>query len=412
MLDYRVYTSLADAQGDVYVLLSATSRAGKCQFERDLALSIEDVAGNALDISSNGDAAPIAGTLPDAPARLAWVWSNWCGSAAPNRLDIPLDDTGVSYSLGLAVTPACDAPSQPSELRLVDPDTAARQLTAPVDDLPPCAPAQLSITPRVATAQTSGWFAQAGTVVISYALTTDGPPCRLLGDLTLTLTDANDQPLALAVNEHVAGLDAGLPDPNAVVSFIWNDWCGAPGPFHATADLAGTITRIDLDSGPSCLNQDGLSELRAGGSPLALGGPEDDAGLGACVSDGYTLTTVVQPAAAGVTTIDVKAKVVSGPPCRMAANLQATLLDANGQPLAMDGNGSSVFVEADLPPDGARITTLTWSNWCGAQGGVQLRIVAGQFSATIPIPATPACTTPEQPSTLSADPALHATPGN
>ncbi len=69
------------------------------------------------------------------------------------------------------------------------------------------------------------------------------------------------------------------------------------------------------------------------------------------------------------------------------------LVDGNGQPLSVQGNGQQV--------SGTAPTALLWSNWCGTQGIVELRLQEGRADASETLVDRPACTDRSKPSTLA-----------
>ncbi|HEX5503029.1 MAG TPA: hypothetical protein VFW96_10425, partial [Thermomicrobiales bacterium] len=88
-----------------------------------------------------------------------------------------------------------------------------------------------------------------------------------------------------------------------------------------------------------------------------------------------------------------------GATCRADTTVTATLTGADGRPLAVDGNGLSVPVRADVRPGGPGLAFF-WSNWCGQPGPYTIAVTAAGQRATTTQTIAPRCDDPAAPSRI------------
>ncbi len=133
--------------------------------------------------------------------------------------------------------------------------------SAPVNPagLPPCAGSQLSLS---LAAQARG-----GSVVIGAGAANAGATCHLRAQLTLTVADAEQRPLAVTHNPDASIVESDLPPaptgvgPIPLASYAWSNWCGASGPFTLIATTGGAETSASQSATPRCDNRGAPSQL-------------------------------------------------------------------------------------------------------------------------------------------------------
>ncbi|MDQ1433531.1 MAG: hypothetical protein QOF59_347 [Actinomycetota bacterium] len=109
-----------------------------------------------------------------------------------------------------------------------------------------------------------------------------------------------------------------------------------------------------------------------------------------CTLNGPSLIPNQQPAAGGVIRITVSSLFVT-PPCRLRATVSLTLEGANGTPLAIAGNPSTVTIDS-TGPAGASVLTGAWI-WTNACAAPPVRAFvqatgAGAFPTPFPLDLT------------------------
>ena len=153
---------------------------------------------------------------------------------------------------------------------------------------------------------------------------------------------------------------------------------------HGTAFAANNDTWV--------WNGRAWTELTA---PITSAPPPSPPAATDCTLNGPSLIPFQQPAAAGVIRITVSGLFVT-PPCRLRAIVSMTLEAANGAPLSIAGNPSTVTIDT-TGPAGASVLTGAFS-WVNACAATPVRAVlratgAGAMSTPFPLDLTgvPAC---------------------
>ena len=144
--------------------------------------------------------------------------------------------------------------------------------------------------------------------------------------------------------------------------------------------------------------------IPASGTSLAV--PPDAASRPGCRADQYQLRLRDIPPTALRTLISSYMTNFSGEPCFHKLDIVLTIRDERGNPLAIDGNPSSVKVEGNMPDDLPRDPTgggasplsvgWTWENWCPTEqamplGPYRFEISDGSHVATLDWPSGPRC---------------------
>ena len=168
------------------------------------------------------------------------------------------------------------------------------------------------------------------------------------------------------------------PDAHQVVGF------GGARLDHGTANGSENDTWV--------WNGRAWSELTAPITPAPLPSPPAAAD---CTLNGPSLVPFQQRVAGGVIRITVSGLFVT-PPCRLRATVSLTLQGADGTPLQIAGNPSTVTIDT-TGPAGASVLTGTFS-WVNACAVTPVRAVlqaagAGALSTPFPLDLTgvPAC---------------------
>lgn len=186
-----------------------------------------------------------------------------------------------------------------------------------------------------------------------------------------------------------------------VGSLLWMNWCGALESAPALVvqfwhgDQAGELQGFELSHTPGC--DDPTQPTRLAEAPPGEPAPNWAVAEPVCGSEGVTWEIVTSSDADELL---ITAKPAPGSSdCRLTEDLVVTLLDANQQPLDIEGNGLLVPLTGGVPiPTG--VFTLAWSNWCGATDDISVSVESPSTSSGMGPLTPPACTDPAQPSVL------------
>lgn len=114
-LDVMMKTDLTDAGLRLFPIVMPTGEP--CTSSGDLTISVQDAAGNPLDIRDNPATVTIDGDMAFISGSTWFMWSNWCGAATGAQIVASFND--LSYTLPVETLPACTDDSQPATLDII-----------------------------------------------------------------------------------------------------------------------------------------------------------------------------------------------------------------------------------------------------------------------------------------------------
>lgn len=374
-------------------------------FERDLSVGLAGIARLPRVSGSRAvRAAVLDGVHPG--GRSAWPigWRDWTTQAA--KLGAAVSGFALVAVVLMAVfggsgngTGEPDgrfsgSGSQPSALSesTATPESSV-EATASADLPQPCVPGQMEFNLEVTDHPGDALVNSPGFVGITLRAikSTGGVECQLTTPVSVQISDQNGQAIDIQGNPVSVDVDWTLGGGDNSISFAWMNWCGDATPFSLdvefmTSSESGTGMGRQIDIAPQCFDPSQPSTL----GQVAIADAETNAD--ACQS-----TAIVEAHLQGN---DMLIWIIAGS-LDGCDDILATvrLTDEFGDRLDVEGNDIDVsFTPHSTLEYGW--ASLVWSNWCGADGLVNLDVVRANSGHSIVLDATPACDDSSQPSRL------------
>ena len=164
---------------------------------------------------------------------------------------------GGSSSTPPTNTPASSPPATaPQPTATAAPSATSTPVTpAATPVLAACVPAQVGLQ-AIAQGAT-------GNIAIGVTVTSVGKSCHLAGTLSVTVEDANGNPLVVTGNGASVPFEANISLQPVSRVFFWSNWCGAQGSFKAEVKLDGHTILIPIAVPAPCDQPSAKSTLFA-----------------------------------------------------------------------------------------------------------------------------------------------------
>jgi hypothetical protein len=296
--------------------------------------------------------------------------------------------------LGLRTVPGCDDPNQSSKLGQAPPLEPTPAWADGTQTL--CDPATL-VTDIDASGDGPG-----GARLITLKVTSQSRGCTIDTGFTVSLQREDGTPLDIAGNGRKVQLSATAADPAAVVTLSWANWCGDPGPFQIAVEGDSSSAGAGPVIPPACADAGEPSTLVASApapiDPTATPGLPN--ALPACPEEQVSYTADTQ----GAEGTRFVGALVEGPGkvgCVVDEHITFTIVDADGTPLDIAGNG--LTAAANGPEPAIIEAWVGWSNWCGDTGTFQANVSGEAGTTTIAVDSPP-CVDAGAPSELAITP--------